>query len=158
MSEEQKNGSLWNQLIGLCKKYEEMIRYIIVGGLTTALNYAVYAVCLLALEGKDYDYIVGTAAAFVVAVAFAYVANKYAVFHTKTADRRDAMREAGSFFLMRAISFAVELGLMALCVDALHFGKWISKIPVNVLIVLLNYVFSKLYIFRKPEEQGGRHD
>ncbi len=144
--------SLWQRLLGLDKQHEEMIRYLVVGGLTTLINYGVFALCLLLLEGKSYDYIVANAVAFVVAVVFAYYANKHAVFHSKTVDRRDALREAGSFFMMRGISFALETGLLALCVDVLHIYELVAKIPINVVIVLLNYVFSKLFIFRKASK------
>ncbi len=150
-----KQPSLWNKLKALYSKHEQIIRYLVVGGLTTVISYAVYALCLLLIDGTPYDYEISTAVSFVAAVIFAYFANKHAVFKSETKDRRDAMREVGSFFLMRAISFAFELGMMKLAVDVLHINKWIAKLPVNVVIVLVNYMFSKLFIFRKssnPEQ------
>ena len=132
----------------LWTKHEELFRYIIVGGLTTVLNAAVYWL----LSGVfSLHYQLANAIAFVVAVVFAYIANKKAVFHTKTTDALDTAREAGSFFLMRLISYGVEAGLMALMVEVWRVDELLAKLPVIMLIVVLNYVFSKLYIFRKPK-------
>jgi len=136
----------------LWEKYEELIRYVIVGGLTTALNYGVYAVAFLLLRGIPADYQIANTIAFVVAVLFAYFANKKAVFHSKTSGALDAAREAGSFFLLRLASYGVEVGLMALMVGVFRMHELLAKLPVNVLIVVVNYVFSKLFIFRKPKE------
>jgi len=151
----EKNAGLWQRLSELYKKNEQLIRYLIVGGLTTALNYAVYAAVFLLIRGTPADYQIANAAAFVVAVAFAYFANKKAVFFSKTTGARDTAREAGSFFLMRLISYGVEAGLMALLVGVLRVGELVAKVPVNVVIVLLNYVFSKLFIFRGPGKPEG---
>jgi putative flippase GtrA len=156
MSEEMKNkmqkATFTDTILRLWKKYEELIRYIVVGGLTTALNYGVYAVAFLLLRGIPGDYRIANTIAFVAAVLFAYFANKKAVFHSKTSGALDAAREAGSFFLMRLASYGVEFGLMELMVRVLHIDELLAKLPVNVLIVALNYVFSKLFIFRKPKE------
>lgn len=141
--------ALWSWGLTLWGKYEKL-RYLVVGGLTTVLNYAVYAACLWLFPGK-YDYIIATAVSFVAAVIFAYYANKNMVFHAKTESKEDALREAGSFLVMRLISFGFELAAMWLLVDVLRVNKWVAKLPVNVIIVVLNYVFSKLFIFRKPE-------
>jgi len=152
MSDGQKKASLFDIVKNLWIKHEEIIRYIIVGGITTALNYGVYAVAFLLLQGVPADYQIANTIAFVVAVVFAYIANKKAVFHSKTSGALDTAREAGSFFLMRLVSYGVEIGLMALMVEVLHINELLAKLPVNVLIVVLNYIFSKLYIFRKPKE------
>jgi len=152
MSNERKSNSIWELIKRLWIQYEELIRYIIVGGLTTGLNYAAYVLLFLLLQGVPGDYQIANAIAFVIAVIFAYFANKKAVFHTETRDARDAAREAGSFFLMRLLSYGMEAGLLELLVKGWGVHELIAKIPVGVLVVLLNYVFSKLFIFRKPKE------
>jgi len=144
--------TLWRRLVGLCKKYEQVIRYIIVGGLTTVINYAVYAAVFLLIKGAPEDYQIANGIAFVASVAFAYIANKKAVFHSKTSDALDTAREAGSFFLMRLVSYGLEAGMMALMVRVLRMDELVAKIPANFLIVLTNYVFSKLFIFRSPDK------
>jgi len=132
-------------------KHEEIIRYIIVGGLTTGLNAAIYWITLPLLRGIPGDYHIANTIAFVIAVIFAYFANKKAVFRSQTSGRLDAAREAGSFFLMRLISYGVEVGLLELLVKRWHVDEMLAKIPLMVIIVALNYVFSKLFIFRKPK-------
>ena len=151
----EERPGLWRRLMDLCKKYEQMIRYLVVGGLTTAINYAVSAGVYLLIRGTPADYQIANGAAFVAAVIFAYFANKRAVFYSKTRGALDTAREAGSFFLMRIISYGMEAGMLALAVDVLYIHFLVAKIPVNVFIVLINYVFSKLFIFRgsgKPED------
>ena len=157
MNGEQKSGSLQNLLAGLLRKNEEMLRYLIVGALTTLLNYAVYAGTFLLAKGLPGDYQIANTVSFLVAVVFAYFANKKAVFRTVTSGAADALREAGFFFVMRLVSFGFDVGMMALLVDVWRADELLAKIPVVFVIVLLNYVFSKLYIFRKPEDQGGSH-
>ena len=152
MSDERKSNSIWELIKSLWIQYEELIRYIIVGGLTTALNYAVFALLFLQIEGIPGNLHIANTIAFVIAVTFAYFANKKAVFHTETRDARDAARAAGSFFLMRLLSYGMEAGLLELLVKGWGLHELIAKIPVGVLVVLLNYVFSKLFIFRKPKE------
>jgi len=154
VSDERKKGPVWDMVKNLWKKYEELIRYIIVGGMTTLLSVGLFALAFLLLEEVAGAYLIATTISFAIAVVFAYFANKKAVFHTKTSGARDTAREAGSFFLMRLISYGIDMGMMVLLVEVWHVNELIAKIPVTALIVLLNYVFSKLYIFRKPQKSA----
>lgn len=141
--------SFWlNTVLRYYKKHEEIIRYLVVGGLTTLISFGTQAFCAGIL---GWHVTVNTIVAFIPAVTFAYFANKHAVFHSQTTGASDATREAGSFFLMRFISLGVEAGLLTLLVTQWHVAELVAKIPVNIVIVLLNYVFSKLFIFRKPQ-------
>ena len=146
----EKPSGLWATAMYYYKKHEEIIRYLVVGGLTTLLNMVAYAAGIWIL-GEEL-YLVSQVVAFIIAVIFAYYANKHAVFHTKTESKQDAAREAGSFFLMRIISFALETLLLWLLVDMLHMHSLIAKIPVSVIVIVLNYIFSKLFIFRSAAE------
>jgi len=152
VSNEPKKTALWERAKGLWIKHEEIIRYLIVGGLTTGLNAVVYWVALLLLRGIPSDYQIANAIAFFIAVIFAYFANKKAVFRSQTSGKLDTAREAGSFFMMRLISYGVEVGLLELLIRVWHVDEMLAKIPVMTIIVVLNYVFSKLYIFRQPKE------
>jgi putative flippase GtrA len=153
-------ATLWKQVFALCKKHEEIIRYLVVGGLTTALSIGAYALALHLLKGMglaDAAPYIANIFSFVVAVTFAYFANKLAVFRSETTDRRDTAREAGSFFLMRLVSLGFEQGGLWLLLH-LGVGDLIAKIPLQVIVVLLNYVFSKLFIFRKPATEEERKE
>ena len=138
-------------------QHREAVSYIVVGGITTVINYAVQLFCALVVQGHV---AFNTTMAFLAAVAFAYFANKHMVFHSKTEGTVDTLREAGSFFLMRGVSFGIEMALMLLFVSVLHLPELVMKIPVNVVVLAANYVFSKLFIFRgaqkKPPERAQK--
>ena len=138
----------------LYKKYEEIIRYLLVGGMTTTVNFTIYTGAFLIIKGAYLDYQIANAISFMVAVVFAYFANRNFVFHSKAKGTIDIAREAGSFFLMRLASFGIEAALMALFVDVWKINEIVAKIPVMFFVIILNYIFSKLFIFKKTAGKG----
>ena len=148
------------------KLIREAASYIFFGVLTTLVNIVVYKAANAAL-GKDL-YLVGNVIAWVIAVAFAYVTNKLWVFESKSWERRLVARELRQFVAARLFSLGVEeLGLYVM-IDLLAFGgfKWIilgyplsgedlAKYVMQAVVILLNYVFSKLLIFRKTKGERG---
>jgi putative flippase GtrA len=149
-----KTGKPLQKWITYIKDRGEIIRYIIAGGLTTAINYAVYALALLLVEGVPGDYQIVNAAAFIISAAFAFVANKYAVFRAPSANARETARQGGSFLLMRLVTYALGAGLLALLVDALGMHKLLAKVIENMMVIFLNYFISKGFIFRRPSAAG----
>ena len=113
---------------------------------TTLVNYIVY---YLATRVAGLDVMPGTWTAWVFAVAFGYAANKAFVFHTHCENMLALLREAGSFFAMRLASLGIETVLMFLLVEVLHLNDLAMKLLVNIVVIILNYVFSKLFIFKK---------
>ena len=154
----EKSSGLWGTAVHFYKKHEEIIRYLVVGGLTTLLNIVVFAIGVL-ITGES-SYMAWQVIAFIVAVIFAYYANKHAVFHSKTESRQDAAREAGSFFLMRIISFGLETLMLWLLVDKMGVLSIIAKVPITFIVIVLNYIFSKMFIFRNAEDKpaGGEEN
>ena len=114
----------------------ELVSYLLVGVATTLVNYVAY---FLATRMAGLSVMAGTWVAWVIAVAFGYVANKLFVFKTHCPDTGALLREAGSFFAMR----------MFLLVEVLHLNDLAMKLLVNIVVIILNYVFSKLFIFKK---------
>ena len=90
------------------------------------------------------------------AVAFAYVANKLYVFSSKTHGIKDMLREMLSFIAMRLVSLGMEFLLLYLLVDLLHMNHLVAKIITNVVVVISNYVFSKLFIFKGGTKRGEK--
>ncbi len=147
------------------KKYKEIILYIIFGACTTVINFAVFWL-LNKFVGENY-YLLNNIAAWIVAVAFAFVTNKLLVFGSKSGAKATVLREAFEFFLARLFSLAVEeLGLLAF-VELLKFkyisleifgfgisGRTIAKVILAVVVVILNYVFSKFIVFAKKNKSG----
>ena len=124
----------------------ELVRYLLVGVATTLVNYVAY---FLATRTAGLSVMAGTWVAWVIAVAFSYVANKLFVFKTHCPDTGALLREAGGFFAMRLVSLGMETVLMFLLVEVLHLNDLAMKLLVNIVVIILNYVFSKLFIFKK---------
>ena len=80
---------------------------------------------------------------------FGYVVNTLFVFHTKSDSFAALMKEMMSFIAMRLVSFGMELVLMYLTVDVIGLHDLVMKLVINILVIIANYVFSKLVIFRK---------
>ena len=132
-----------NQLI---IKYYDILTYLVFGVLTTLVNYVVYLPCynLLGLSA-----VVSNVVAWVVAVAFAYVTNKPFVFRSHDWSAKTVIPELTKFVGTRVASGALESGILWLAVDLLGQNGNLWKLLTSVLVVIANYVGSKLLVFRK---------
>lgn len=142
-------GRVSPKLGGLCEKLwnnTELVSYLFVGVATTLVNYVVY---YLATRLLSMGVMAGTWTAWVAAVAFGYVANKAFVFHTHCDSALALLREAAGFFSMRLVSLGMETVLMYLTVTVLGLNDLVMKLVINIVVIILNYVFSKLFIFKK---------
>ena len=135
-------------LRSLLKKYKEPIAYIFWGGATTVVNYVLYFLCTDVLH---LHYLAANGIAWVGAVVFAFLVNKLFVFDSKSWKIDVALPEFLKFAGARVLSGFLETALLWLFVDLCRFPDGIVKIGVSVLTVLLNYVLSKLFIFRRKE-------
>ncbi len=134
--------------INLYIKYEEIILYLVVGFLTTVVNIVAYAILA---RSMGIQYMVSTVLAWFAAVIFAYVTNKQVVFKSKLNTKEELMKEAYEFFKFRVISLAMEVMLMYLSVSMLNINDMIAKIFISFLVIVANYFFSKLFIFKKGD-------
>ena len=130
------------------RKDPELLRYIVIGVCTTAVNYVVY----LLARAVDLHYMAATVLASVVAILFAYVANKLYVFRSHTDSLKAFAVEFFNFVLMRVISLGANAVLMKWMVEGVHIDDRLAQILVQFIVVALNYVFSKLYIFREHKK------
>ena len=132
----------------LWAKYKDLIPYVIFGVLTTAVNVAVYALCARIFGLST---VVSTVIAWVAAVLFAYITNRKWVFHSKATGAAAILKEIASFFICRLLTGILDVGIMKLFVDILGFDDVIVKAASNVIVIILNYVASKLVIFKKEK-------
>lgn len=143
---------MFKRIFGLCMclyvKYKEVILYSVFGGLTTLVNIVSYAVFARIL---NMDTVTGTSVAWLISVIFAYITNKIFVFESKTNTFALLVKECVSFFGCRLATGVMDVAIMYLSVDLLHFNDIVMKIVSNVFVVILNYIFSKLFIFRREE-------
>lgn len=132
----------------LMRKYKEIILYLVFGVLTTVVNIVTYAIFA---KMAHIDYQVSTVIAWIVSVTFAYVTNKIYVFESKGKSKKETFKEFLSFYWFRIVSLGFDIATMYIMVDLLHVNDIISKIVANVIVVISNYAFSKLFIFKKEE-------
>lgn len=134
------------KMITLVKDHWEVFSYLIFGVLTTAVNYLVYLPVynLLGLSAA-----LSNAIAWVVAVAFAYLTNKPFVFKSYDWSAKTVIPELTKFVGCRVASGAAETLILLLCVDILHWNGNLWKLVTSVLVVVMNYIASKLVVFRK---------
>ena len=144
----------------LFEKYKELITYVVFGVLTTLVNFVCFWLFNKILGEKLY--LLSNITAVVFSVIFAYVTNKLWVFESKSWKPSVIGREIPEFVGARVFSLLIEEGGLWLFVDVLNFdkfgftllgfdvtGKLIAKVVLAVIVVILNYIFSKLVIFKK---------
>jgi len=129
-------------------KYYDVISYLFFGGLTTVINYLVYLPCYNWLHLSA---TVSNLIAWVVAVLFAYLTNKPFVFKSHDWSMKTVLPEFGKFLGCRIGSGAAETLIILLTVDCLHWNGNIMKLVTNILVIILNYIGSKLFVFAKKK-------
>ena len=134
------------KLRALIRKYWDVLSYLFFGGLTTVVNYLVYLPCynLLQLSAA-----VSNMIAWVVAVAFAYLTNKPFVFKSHDWSLKTVGPELAKFVLCRIGSGLLETAIIFVAVDWLQGNGNLWKLVTSVLVVVLNFLASKLLVFRK---------
>ena len=136
---EEDNHTSW------FNKFREVLMYLFFGGLTTVVNIVSFYI----LRKLSVEVYVSNIIAWLIAVIFAFITNKLFVFESRGKSKKENARELISFFGFRILSLGFDMGSMFLLIDILHVGEMISKILANILVIILNYIFSKLFIFKK---------
>ena len=130
----------------LIDTYKEIISYLFFGVCTTVVNFVIYFACTKIF---GINYLLANAISWAGAVAFAYVTNRIWVFKSKTKGIRAIFKEITAFVGCRLLSGAMDMLIMFIGVDLLGISDDITKLLTQAVVVVLNYVFSKLIIFRK---------
>ena len=130
----------------LIEKYYDVLAYLFFGGLTTVVNFLVYLPCY---NWWNMSAGVSNMIAWVFAVAFAFVTNKPFVFKSHDWSAKVVFPELSKFIGTRLGSGALETLMIFLLVDCMAMDSNIVKIAVSVLVIVINYVGSKLLVFRK---------
>ena len=130
----------------LIETYKEIISYLFFGVCTTVVNFVIYFACTNLL---DLNYLLANALSWVGAVAFAYVTNRIWVFKSKNKGIRAIFKEITAFVGCRLLSGVMDMLIMFVGVDLMGISDGITKLITQIVVVVLNYVFSKLIIFRK---------
>ena len=134
---------LWKKLIN-----KETILNLVFGILTTAIN---IAVCGLLSDILKWDIYLSNTIAWILSVIFAFVTNKIFVFNSKSTDKKVLLKETVFFLIARLISLGFDMLVVWLMADLWGINVWIVKIISNIIVIIMNYIFSKLFIFNNKQ-------
>ena len=128
------------------RQLKELILYGICGALTTILDIGIFWVLA---NIANLHYLAANAIAWILAITFSFLVNKYYVFESKSFGREVWVKEAAEFFGARGLSCVVDMGGMFLLVSILGINKNYAKLFINLVVIVINYILSKFWIFKK---------
>lgn len=135
----------------------ELVTYVIVGVLTTAVNYVVFGIVNEGLKSIGVNdggaYKTAYVAAFIAAVIFAYWTNKLFVFRNRNMSPRYLLREFSGFVSARIASGVITFILMIVFVDLGDMNEYLALVLTSVVNLVFNYVASKFFIFKEKEKR-----
>ena len=139
-----------NIIKSLIKKFctKEFIFYLIFGFLTTIVSLSVYYFCVLTFLNPNnaFQLQIANILSWILAVAFAYATNRKFVFESKDPNK---LKELIKFVTARLLTLFLDMLVMFILVTLLHFNDKISKLISQVIITISNYIFSKIFVFKK---------
>lgn len=140
-----------NKLILIYRKYEEIFRYLIVGVLTTIVSLGSYYICVLTFldPNNPIELQIANILSWITCVTFAYFANRSFVFKSKNENK---VKELASFYTSRITTLLMDAGIMFIFVTWLGFNDKIIKLLVQVIVTIANYIFSKIFVFKKEKK------
>lgn len=137
-----------NKIVSLYKKYIEIINYLIFGFLTTVICLAVYYVLTLTIidPNNGFGLQIANVLSWIAGVIFAYVTNRKFVFNS---NNKNVKKELISFVSARIVTLLMDMLIMGISVSILGLNDKIMKIISQVVVIVSNYIFSKLFVFKK---------
>lgn len=142
-------GKLIDCLKNLYIKYKELVLYVFFGGLTTVVSFGTHFGSELLFHVNSNTAVI---ISWVCAVTFAFITNKKWVFNSKTKTFRAFAKEFIAFYSARLFSLGVEYIIILIFVTNLHFNEFLFKILANVVVLILNFILSKLIVFTKKNK------
>ena len=140
-------------MLKLYHKYQEIINYLIIGVLTTFVSLATYYLLTYTILNPDesLELQIANIISWIMFVTFAYFTNRKYVFFTK---KNISLKEATSFYLSRVSTLLIDMLLMYLFVTVLAFNDKVIKLIVQIIVIVLNYIFSKFFVFNKDSKNN----
>ena len=133
------------------REHREGMRYLVFGVLTTLLNLLIFTICCRIIK---IQVVISNIISWIIAVLFAYVTNKLYVFDSKVIQKKELAREIISFFNARIVTLVIETVFLWATVIKLGLNEIIMKIIVNIIVIVLNFVFSKIFIFKEEKNRS----
>ena len=132
-------------------KYQEIIKYLIFGVLTTIISLLTYYLLVFTIldPNKPLQLQIANIISWITCVTFAYVTNRKYVFNSKN---KNILKEITKFYSSRLTTLFIDMLIMFIFVTILHLNDKIIKILVQIIITILNYILSKLLVFTKKKK------
>ncbi len=127
-------------------KHKEMLLYLFFGGLAFLVNIGAYALCA---RGFGINPLLSNIIAWVIALLFAYVTNRVWVFDSKVKRAKGVLIELLLFSAGRLVTLLIEEGMLWVGIDLMHSNDMIVKLIAQIVVIIGNYIISKLIVFRK---------
>ena len=139
-----------DKIAEILSRYREQISYVIVGCLTTAVSLASYYLCVLTFldPSRPLQLQAANVISWICAVAFAFIANRKYVFQSNSQNK---LAEALRFVGARVTTLLIDMGCMALFVSVTGMNDKLAKLLVQVIVFVLNYLFSKFFVFIRKD-------
>lgn len=134
------------KILALYKKYEEILNYLIFGVLTTIISILTYA---LFTNMFSIGIFISNILSWLIAVLFAFITNKLFVFKSKNENLSGNIIECLKFYASRLFSLGAESLILFIGVNLMHINDMIIKVIAQVIVIVLNYILSKLLVFKK---------
>jgi putative flippase GtrA len=128
------------------KKYKEILLYLFFGILTMAVSIVSYAICNAVFK---INALIANVISWILAVLFAFYTNRIWVFYSKTNSMRELIVQMISFCSGRIVTLIIEEVILFLFITNLHYASMKVKIVAQIVVVILNYIISKLWVFNK---------
>ena len=128
------------------KKYKEILLYLFFGGLTMIVSIVSYAICNLTFEINE---LIANVFSWILAVLFAFYTNRIWVFQARTNSIRDFLKQMIAFCSGRIVTLIIEEVILFIFITNLHCGSMMVKIVAQIVVIILNYIISKLWVFNK---------
>ena len=141
-----------NVLLGLLQS--EKIRYLIIGGLTTLVNFTCFYILCDVLKT---EVTIGNLISVCAAVLFAFWANKYIVFRSVSSDIKVLADEFIRFIAGRLLAMIIEVGGVYVLYNMMHIHAMVSKVITQVIVVVVNYIVSKFFVFNRSRKTDSRN-
>ena len=129
-------------------KYKEIINYLFFGALTTIVSLATYYLLVITVlnPNNPIQLQIANIISWITCVTFAYITNRKYVFNSK---EKNILKEIFKFYSARFLLLLIDMILMHIFVSILHYNDKIIKIIIQIIIIISNYILSKLLIFKK---------
>ena len=128
------------------RSHQEGMRYLIFGALTTLVNIVAYSILYYVFHINNAT---SNIIAWIIGATFAYITNKLYVFNSKVNTKKDLLKEILYFYGCRLLTLIIDEAIMIVTVDKFGWNALLMKIIANIIVIVLNFVFSKILIFKK---------